>query len=46
MACKLYSPIVKGVAMIPFAITVVPVSGATGIVIARLGHYKWALWLG
>jgi MFS family permease len=46
LACKLYSPITAGVALFPFAMTVVPVSGVTGIIIARLGHYKWALWLG
>lgn len=35
-----------GVGLLPFAMTVVPVSGVTGIFIARFGHYKWAIWLG
>ena len=46
MACKLYSPILAGTGLLPFAVTVVPVSGITGPLITRLGHYRWAIWLG
>ena len=35
-----------GVAVLPFGLAVIPVSGITGTVIARKGNYKWALWLG
>ena len=46
MACKLYSPIMAGVLLLPFGLAVIPVSGVTGTLIARFGHYKWAIWLG
>ena len=46
MACTLYSPILAGTGLLPFAVTVVPVSGITGPLITRLGHYRWAIWLG
>lgn len=29
-----------------FGITAVPVSGITGVLITRLGYYRWAIWLG
>lgn len=28
-----------------FGITAVPVSGITGVLITRLGYYRWAIWL-
>jgi hypothetical protein len=46
MACKLYSPVLAGTGLLPFAVTVVPVSALTGLTITRLGHYRWAIWLG
>jgi len=46
MACKLYSPLLAGTGLLPFAMTVVPVSGITGPLISRLGSYRWAIWLG
>lgn len=46
MACKLYSPILAGTGLLPFAVTVVPVSGITGPLITRRGHYRWSIWLG
>nr|OQO07289.1 hypothetical protein B0A51_17972 [Rachicladosporium sp. CCFEE 5018] len=46
LACKLYTPIVSGAVLLPFAMTVIPVSGITGIVITRLGHYRRLIWLG
>jgi hypothetical protein len=46
MACKLYSPILAGTAFLPFAVTVLPVSGLTGPLITRLERYMWAIHLG
>jgi hypothetical protein len=46
MACKLYSPILAGTGLLPFAVTVVPVSALTGLTITRLGRYRWAIWSG
>jgi MFS family permease len=34
------------VAMLPFYLTVVPISGVAGALISRLGSYRWALWIG
>lgn len=46
MACQLYSPILAGTGLLPFAVTVVPVSGLTGSLITRIGRYRWSIWLG
>lgn len=46
MACQLYSPILAGTGLLPFAMTVVPVSGVTGSLITRIGRYRWSIWLG
>lgn len=46
LTCKLYTPMLAGVAMLPFCLTVVPVSGIVGSLISRLGSYRWALWIG
>lgn len=46
MACKLYSPVLAGTGLLPFAVTVVPVSALTGLTITKLGHYRWAIWSG
>lgn len=46
MACKLYTPILAGTGLLPFAVTVVPVSAFTGVAITRLGRYRWAIWAG
>lgn len=46
MACKLYSPIMAGIGLLPYAMTVVPISAITGIVISRYERYRWAIWLG
>jgi MFS family permease len=46
LTCKLYTPMLAGVAMLPFCLTVVPVSGIAGSLISRLGSYRWVLWIG
>lgn len=46
LTCKLYTPMLAGVAMLPFCLTVVPISGIAGGLISRLGSYRWTLWLG
>lgn len=46
MACKLYSPVMAGTGLLPFVVTVVPVSALTGPAITKLGRYRWAIWLG
>jgi hypothetical protein len=46
MACKLYSPILAGTGLLPFAVTVVPVSALTGLTITKLRRYRWAIWSG
>jgi hypothetical protein len=46
MACKLYSPILAGTGLLPFAVTVVPVSALTGKMITKSEHYRWTIWLG
>lgn len=45
-ACRLYSPINTGTAMLPLSLTLVPISGVVGAVITRLGSYRWAVWAG
>ena len=45
-ACRLYSPIKTGTAMLPLSLTLVPISGVVGAVITRLGSYRWAVWAG
>jgi hypothetical protein len=46
MACKLYSPLLAGTGLLPFAATVIPVSALTGMAITKLGLYRWAIWSG
>jgi hypothetical protein len=46
MACKLYSPILAGTGLLPFAVTVVPVSALTGVMVTKLEKYRWAIWSG
>lgn len=41
-----YSPVISGVAVFPETFTVAPISVITGIVAARIGSYRWALWFG
>jgi hypothetical protein len=46
MACKLYTPVHTGTAMLPLCLTLVPVSGVVGVLITVLGSYRWAVWCG
>lgn len=41
-----YSPVIAGVAVFPESLTVAPISVITGIMIAKLGRFRWALWSG
>lgn len=43
---KGYTPIITGVAALPQTVTVIPCAAIAGIVAARTGHYRWALWAG
>ena len=45
-AVKGYSPIITGVAAFPESFTVAPASVIAGIIIARTGRYRWAVWSG
>ncbi|KAL4910616.1 major facilitator superfamily domain-containing protein [Aspergillus multicolor] len=45
-ACLTYSAVVAGVAMLPLTLMVAPLSAITGIVIAKTGRYRWAIWMG
>jgi hypothetical protein len=40
LACKGYSPVVAATASLALNLTIVPISGVTGILITRLGHYR------
>ncbi|KAJ5679515.1 hypothetical protein N7462_007759 [Penicillium macrosclerotiorum] len=41
-----YSPVIAGVAVFPETFTVAPISVITGIISAKMGGYRWALWAG
>ncbi|KAJ5606219.1 hypothetical protein N7510_009000 [Penicillium lagena] len=41
-----FSPVMSGVAVFPETFTVAPISVITGIVAAKVGRYRWALWAG
>lgn len=41
-----YSPVIAGLAVFPESLTVAPISVITGIVAARVGSYRWAIWSG
>ncbi|KAH7408085.1 putative major facilitator superfamily transporter [Phaeosphaeria sp. MPI-PUGE-AT-0046c] len=46
ISVKLYSPVLAGISILAFTLVVVPVSGITGAVIAKTGHYRWAILTG
>jgi len=46
LAVKEMSEIMAGVCIFPSGMTVVPISGITGVLITRLGRYQWAVWAG
>lgn len=37
---------IAGTALLPFGLSVIPVSGITGVLIAKLGHYQRFVWSG
>lgn len=40
------SPVMAGVLALPMSLTVVPCGIVVGIVAAKTGHYRWAIWIG
>ncbi|THZ61361.1 putative efflux pump antibiotic resistance protein [Aureobasidium pullulans] len=46
LAVKEMSEIMAGVCIFPLGMTVVHISGITGVLITRLGRYQWAVWAG
>lgn len=45
-AVKGETPIVAGISLFPETFTVAPAAMATGIIISKIGRYRWALWSG
>ncbi|KAI4112307.1 MAG: hypothetical protein LQ338_008326, partial [Usnochroma carphineum] len=43
---KDYTPVLAGVSALPQSLTVVPCAMVVGIVAAKTGHYRWAIWIG
>ena len=41
-----FTPILAGISALPKTLTVIPCSMIVGVVAAKTGHYRWALWLG
>ncbi|KAH8810839.1 major facilitator superfamily domain-containing protein, partial [Xylogone sp. PMI_703] len=46
MAVKGYSPTRMGVIVLPYAVSIMPISIPVNIIIARTGRVRWALWIG
>lgn len=46
LAVKSYSEIISAVAILPETFTVAPAAMIVGIVIAKIQHYRWAVWGG
>jgi hypothetical protein len=40
LACKRYSPVLAATASLALNLTIVPISGVTGILITRFGNYR------
>ena len=45
-AVKEYSPFKTAVALLPLCLTISPAAAVAGIMIGKLGRYRWALWSG
>ncbi len=45
-AVKGETPIIAGISLFPATFTVAPAAMATGIVITKIGRYRWAIWSG
>ncbi|KAI4137691.1 MAG: hypothetical protein L6R39_007150 [Caloplaca ligustica] len=43
---KGYSPVISGVAAFPETFTVAPMSIIVGIMVSKLGRFRWAIWTG
>jgi MFS family permease len=41
-----YGPVISGLALFPESLTVAPISVIIGIIAARVGSYRWAIWSG
>lgn len=41
-----FTPVLAGVSALPQSLTVVPCAAVVGVIAAKTGHYRWALWLG
>ncbi|KAH8809000.1 major facilitator superfamily domain-containing protein [Xylogone sp. PMI_703] len=41
-----FNPLKSGVGLIPNAMAVAPAAAVTGILIAKTGRYRWAVWVG
>lgn len=41
-----FTPVLAGVSALPQSLTVVPCAMIVGVVAAKTGHYRWALWIG
>lgn len=41
-----YSPVISGLALFPESLTVAPISVIIGIIAAKVGSYRWAIWSG
>ncbi|EEA23397.1 hypothetical protein TMatcc_002261 [Talaromyces marneffei ATCC 18224] len=45
-AVKGYSPTMSGVAIFPDSFTVAPSAMVAGLIITKIGKYRWAVWVG
>lgn len=45
-AVKAFSPLMTGVALFPETFTTAPAAIIVGLIVARTGKYRWALWSG
>lgn len=41
-----FTPVLAGVTALPQSLTVVPCAMVVGVVSAKTGHYRWAIWVG
>ena len=45
-AVKEYNPVLAGVSLFPIILTLAPSAIVTGLLITKIGRYRWAIWLG
>lgn len=41
-----FTPVLAGISALPQSLTVVPCAAVVGVIAAKTGHYRWALWFG